>query len=357
MKIALLGDLALFGKMSIENVNIYSYFSEVKQLLDTYDLVIANLESPLTSADVPYGYKTIHLKSDTDNIELLKYLNIGVVNLANNHILDFGHKGLNETIDLLTKNNIKYFGVDSKTETFNVGGVQLHFTGACCFSSNPYGIWRKKNAKRLNVFNPYEVEEQLRQQNEDTVHLYSIHFGQEHVNYPNNDHLKVFRKLTHTGKFILHGHHPHVLQGMEKYNDSILAYSLGNFAFDDIMYKGRTFLKQSENNKTSVILEIEINNGAMEYKAIPIFAGHERMLINKANALPQFNKKLKMDEEDYIHYRNTLLEEYVQNRKSIRNIKWYLERLRFTSAGIIFNSKMNYKIYEKLIKAYIKDEG
>ena len=72
---------------------------------------------------------------------------------------------------------------------------------------------------------------------------------------------------------VLHGHHPHVIQGIEEYNSSLIAYSLGNFCMDDIISKSVKGLKvtQEKSNKESFIWSLEIeNNIIISHKVIPI---------------------------------------------------------------------------------------
>ena len=113
MKIALLGDVALFGKFDLENnSNAFIYMKDVSEFLKNYDYVIGNLETPFTELKKSFVSKSAHLKSSKKNIELLRHLNISIVNLSNNHIFDYGIKGFESTIDLLGQNKINYFGVD-----------------------------------------------------------------------------------------------------------------------------------------------------------------------------------------------------------------------------------------------------
>lgn len=92
MKIAFLGDIAIFknGMLKDEKWNIR--LAKVREKLSQFDMVIANLEVPLTDCSKTRVCKGIHLKSDKEIIDILKYLNITGVCLANNHICDFGIK-------------------------------------------------------------------------------------------------------------------------------------------------------------------------------------------------------------------------------------------------------------------------
>lgn len=58
--------------------------------------------------------KSAHIKTDYSNVDLLKYLNIGIVNLANNHLFDYGVNGYKSTLKILDEKGINYFGIENK---------------------------------------------------------------------------------------------------------------------------------------------------------------------------------------------------------------------------------------------------
>src|SRR5690606_1761182 len=102
MRIALLGDIAFYGKYSINgNPSARDYFSEAAEYLEGFDYVVGNLEAPFIAEGKTMGAKSAHIKSDPVNVELLKLLSINVVNLANNHLFDYGREGYRTTTQLL----------------------------------------------------------------------------------------------------------------------------------------------------------------------------------------------------------------------------------------------------------------
>jgi len=97
-----------------KNPNAKIRLNNLSKKLKEYDYVVGNLESPLTNSEHSLVSKSMHLRSATENVELLKHLNINAVSLANNHIFDFGKKGMNETIKTLEDNRIERVEVDKK---------------------------------------------------------------------------------------------------------------------------------------------------------------------------------------------------------------------------------------------------
>ena len=90
MKIALLGDVSLNGIYDITSSDlVYKRLEKIKKYVKDCDFAIANLESPLTRITKTRVCKGAYLRSDPSNVEVLKYLGITHVTLANNHIFDY----------------------------------------------------------------------------------------------------------------------------------------------------------------------------------------------------------------------------------------------------------------------------
>ncbi len=360
MKLALLGDIAFFGKYSTDNSKIYEYFSELSLELKKYDFVIGNLETPLTNSNTTMGAKSAHIKASPQNIKLLEYLNISYVNLANNHIFDYGLEGFLSTCRLLEKNNIKYFGVNDKQCYIESDGTKVALSGFCCYSTNGSGYLVPGSQHGVNILDGFAIEKVLE---ENAVAGYfniaSFHCGQEHVNMPNYDHILLARKLAAKQPYVFYGHHPHVLQGLEKYRNSILAYSLGNVCFDDVYTSksDKPLIRQNENNKSSAILSLKLNGDAVtEYSMLPLFddgikirTSDNPSLIEKMNS---YSVALSMDKNEYISKRSKIIDAYISARKKKRDLKWYLKRLNFGSVKMILNAKYNNAQYNLNVKHY-----
>jgi poly-gamma-glutamate synthesis protein (capsule biosynthesis protein) len=361
VKIALLGDIGLFGRFCIvENKNLKEYFSDIAELLSTYDVVIGNLETPFSDTSKTYGAKSAHIVSNKKNIEILDFLNINYVNLSNNHVFDFGLESYELTKNMLQENDIKFFGVESKQCFVEHGEIKLALHGYCSFNTNPQKITFDTSIG-INGLDVDIVKKNL-QENHDNgfFNIVSIHSGLEHVNYPSQDDIKFARELTNIAPYVYYGHHPHVVQGIEAVDDSILAYSLGNFCFSDV-YTNKSkepLIKQSENNKTGMVLSIELDsNGVSEFKAIPIYMGNVRMKVGDDNvecALEKYTSNLNATSQSYFNMRNELLADFMSERKKMRNLNWFLKRLNLSSVKQIMQSKVNARKYFKHVKSKLK---
>src|SRR5512133_2719109 len=111
IRISFLGDICPINRVEKAILaDDYSKFEGVTQILKNQDLVIANLECPLIESGNKINKIGPNLKGNPKSIGLLKHLNISVAALANNHILDYGEKGISDTLKLLEESKIDCVG-------------------------------------------------------------------------------------------------------------------------------------------------------------------------------------------------------------------------------------------------------
>ena len=358
MKVALLGDIGLFGKFCMtNNPKLKEYFAEVGAFLGQHDVVIGNLETPFVEKLSPYGAKSAHIYAAPLNVELLKYLHISHVNLSNNHIYDFGEHSYELTKSILTNNDIEFFGVESKQNFVEKGDVKVALQGYCSFNTNPLKV-TFDHSKGVNGLDLDLVVENFKSNSDNGFfNIISMHSGLEHVNYPSQDDIQMARKLGDLAPYVYYGHHPHVVQGVEEYNESLLAYSLGNFCFSDVYTEKSTLplIKMSENNKTGLILSLEISSTGIEsYKSIPIYMSEKSMEFGNESVninLDEYTKSLKLDFKLYESRRQKLVNDYISGRIKQRDIKFYFKRLNVNSIKLILASKLNALKYKRHVKS------
>lgn len=366
MKIALLGDIALFGKMSKKNnPNILDCFAEVAHYLQGFNYVVGNLETPFSIRKKTNGAKSAYICSDIENVQTLKQLHINAVCLANNHIFDFGKEGYEITKRMLNENDIECFGAEGKGLNIEIDGNKIAFSGFCCYSSNPLQCVPYGNYG-VNAYNLEQVANILRQ-NDDKgyLNIVAVHAGLEHVNYPSIDHVRAARMLAEVAPYIYYGHHPHVIQGVEECKESLIAHSLGNFCFDDVYTaasKTSPLITLTENNRKGIILELTIeNNKLTNWREQMIYISKEgkiQLMKNDTNALTEYNGELEHCEENaesYIEKRKEILNKRVEDRKSMRNVQWYLKRLRPKYVKLIIDGRKNAKLYNENVKYFIQN--
>lgn len=217
------GDCTL-GVDSRYNTSFNSYYARhgsafflrnVKKVFSKDDLTIVNFEGTLTNASARAS-KAFTFKGPAKYVNILKKGSVEVVNLANNHSRDFLSKGFNDTKRTLKSNRIPYsYKTTIAYKTIN--GVKMAFLGF----NELDGVSKKQlktgvtRAKRKGA----------------KVIVVSFHWGIEKEYRPNATQKSFGRYAIDCGASVVLGHHPHVLQGVEKYKGRYIVYSLGNFCF------------------------------------------------------------------------------------------------------------------------------
>lgn len=205
-----------FDKVFKDNNSDYGYFfRKVNGIFKEDDITYVNLEGTFTNETVKVE-KKFNFKSTPDFVNVLKEGNVDIVGVANNHSYDYGNKGFDETIDTLNKNNIEYFGYD-KYLIKEVKGIKIGFFGLIDIVGRKYSDIDK-------------AIKYLKDQNCDLI-IAAIHWGDEGYSNQNSAQTKEAHYMIDNGVDLIIGTHPHVIQGIEKYKDKYIIYSLANFVF------------------------------------------------------------------------------------------------------------------------------
>lgn len=184
------------------------------------DFNILNLEGPITNKKNCQD-KQVNFKFNSSVASLLSENNINLVNLANNHIFDCLEEGAKDTRENLKEAGIDYFGGKKPKESYKikkVNGQKIAFVGI------------DQTLKLIEIDFFYNLISKLKKEN-DYVFV-NIHWGYEYDKLPSKAQKKTAHGLIESGADVIIGHHPHVIQPIEKYKDGVIFYSLGNFIFD-----------------------------------------------------------------------------------------------------------------------------
>lgn len=360
MKIAFIGDIALIGKYNLEkNGDVKSRLKILANKLEEYDYVIGNLESPITDVDNTMVCKSMHLKTSKKNIEILKYLHIDAVSLANNHTFDYGKAGLQDTIEILEKHDIEWYGVNGKFLNKVINGEKISISGFACLSTNGSGYMSSYTKKGINPLTYDSILGQIKLDfASGSYSVMSFHWGDEHTNYPKIEHIELAKKIVDIKDVIIHGHHPHVIQGVQEFNNSVIAYSLGNFIFDDCTsINGRFNLKQNEQNKTSFIMEVEMNNGKIINTSNIGFKEKEHSFefFDIEDDIKEISTEINSisSNKQYENLRLSQIKEVRSEKFGRRDIKWLISRLNYYSIGARIATIIRSKKYKKVSKKFI----
>jgi poly-gamma-glutamate synthesis protein (capsule biosynthesis protein) len=232
IKLLFVGDIMMtrYVEKRIKKLNKeYIYpFEKILNYLKSFDYVIANLEGPISDKGVKVGSKySFRMKPEV--AEALSKANINIVNLANNHIFDYGKVAFEDTLKNLEKNNIKYFGNSYEPLIIEKEGVKIGFLG---FSDFLKHLEVKENKTGIATIND-NISEIIKKAKEKVdILIVSFHWGEEYKKIANERQRKIAKIAIDSGADLVIGHHPHVIQDIEKYKDKFIFYSLGNFIFD-----------------------------------------------------------------------------------------------------------------------------
>lgn len=230
------GDTSITGAFikKVENEkNIFS--TGIINTLEKSDYVVCNLEGAVTKL-CPPSSSHVMLKSAINTINYLSERNINVYNLANNHILDCREQGLMDTISTIQKNNCQYFGAGnniseaSKECILIEENISIALFGLTVSDVNktdkPEKIFTRKHLSIL--------KNKIKDLNETVDYIIiNYHGGEEFTNYPSPTKRNFLKKIAKIpGVDIVIAHHSHTFQSFEKYNNTYIFYSLGNFIFD-----------------------------------------------------------------------------------------------------------------------------
>lgn len=200
----------------VEEQDDYTYFFEnVADIFEEDDLTIVNFEGTLSKRGTRQD-KQFAFRGDPDYVEILTSSSVEAASLANNHSSDYGKESYDDTIKYLEDAGIAV--VDgTKVEIMEINGVTVGLVGIYALNET--------RAAELD-----EAMEKVKKEGAELI-IVSAHWGEERAKTPNSFQKELAHKAVDLGADLVVGHHPHVIQGIEKYNGKYIVYSLGNFCF------------------------------------------------------------------------------------------------------------------------------
>jgi poly-gamma-glutamate synthesis protein (capsule biosynthesis protein) len=194
---------------------------------------VINLECPITKNGTPVTGK-VNLSVPENHLGEIFGHNLFAVNLANNHILDYGPDGLESTIDELSRDGVSYFGINRQGDDGHnplittYQGINVALISVVSESTSP--VTEFDDFNYLTLLDNGEVAEKIQGVREkvERVIVY-IHWGEPDSSLPLRKDIITARELIDSGADIIIGSHAHAPQPVEKYKNGIIAYNLGNF--------------------------------------------------------------------------------------------------------------------------------
>ncbi|QIG90346.1 CapA family protein [Chryseobacterium sp. POL2] len=334
MKILIAGDYCPIGRNAqiIEKEEYVSLFNGFENLTKQVDYSIVNLECPITVFNERINKTGPCIKTeDTKALAALKFAGFDLLTLANNHIQDYGSKGVKDTLK-----NAHDFGFETVGAADNLKNAKKPFikeiqgikVGVLNVAENEFcaATDQSAGAYTFNLIDNLQEVKLLKQKVDKLILIY--HGGREHYQLPSPELRKRFRFFIENGVDAIVAHHTHCFSGYEYYNNKPIVYSLGNFIFD---YK-KKYQKGIWTEGMSVILNLVNNEFTVEL--IPHFQGREN--DSTLHLLENENKKEflnKIDKLNAIISDDTLFMEewdnYIKSQEKFYLSSLYIKNIYF----------------------------
>ncbi len=268
------GDIMLAGRWTpLLRQNGYGHsFNGVRNVLAASDINLANLESPIAVGGDEYLEKKFRFRAEPQVAPALKAAGFNLVTLANNHSMDFGGEALAETLQHLRSASIDWIGAGKnlsearKMALYSIKGKKIAFLGYSLTQPIEFfaGPDRPGTAPGYEKLVTADIAAARRQA--DYV-IVSFHWGKEANSTVQAYQLAAAHKAIDAGADVIIGHHPHILQGIERYGRGIIFYSLGNFAF----------ASKSRTADVSAMVRLRLNSDRREAEILPLDVLHRRV--------------------------------------------------------------------------------
>lgn len=228
------------------------------------DFRVVNLEAPIITQDLllnklpKYGP---HLHCIEEDLTWFESLKPNLVNIGNNHILDYGPSGLSHTVSLLEERGIHTIGTGDDNRSANNEYVIVNGFKVCFYSCSDYEFSiassSSPGANAYDFFRTNKDITKLKNENDYVIVLY--HGGKEMYPYPSPELRLICHKMSEAGADIVLCQHSHCLGAYENFNESVILYGQGNFMFKGV---------QNPSWMYGVILELEVNEKSIKHRFV-----------------------------------------------------------------------------------------
>lgn len=244
--------------------NPFTVFEEVNPLLKG-DIVIGNLEVPLSRKDETPWLKSRTFRGDPETARFLSEAGFNYLNIANNHFLGHGYDSATESYNLLVSSGITPIGWTpemSRGEIYcklvSINGHEVGIISLCDIPTTLSSGIRQRHF--LEIENEIVVKTIDSAKQKCDLLIISVHWGSEYIHEVAPSIKKLANKWISNGVDLILGHGPHVLQGFKRREKSGCVFSMGNFLFDQL-FMGET--------QVGGIFYFEWDNGITRHSFIP----------------------------------------------------------------------------------------
>ncbi|MCU0575236.1 MAG: CapA family protein [Desulfobacterota bacterium] len=237
------GDIMLSGSARpVFRVKGYAYAFQdraLARLTSRADVAFGNLEYPITRSGSPIKDKKYTFRGSLESLKAVKGAGFDMLSLANNHIMDYGVKGLMDTLMQCRKNRLVHAGAGTDLTTASRPGIVVRNGvryGLLAYSMTfPEDFWATKDRPGTAHPDITRMDLDIRAVRPAVdILIVSFHWGEELMREPKQYQVGFARYAIRSGADVVVGHHPHVPQAIEIYRGRPIFYSLGNYAFGSI---------------------------------------------------------------------------------------------------------------------------
>ena len=266
------------------------------------DILVGNLEAPLTCGGTEFSGKKFRFRTRPEAADALSRAGFTVLTLANNHIMDFGADGLADTLGALDRAGILHTGAgatlaEARREALvTVKGKRVAFLAySLTFPKEFYAGAGHSGAAQGGADRVRDDIVRARRSAEYVV--ISFHWGAELAGTPKPYQQQSAHAAIDAGADLVLGHHPHVLQGIERYRGKTILYSLGNFAFGSMSRAAdRSMIARitlGGADQTVEVVPLNVFNSEVRFRPAILTGKRGDEVIDRLNRLSEsFNTRL-----------------------------------------------------------------
>jgi poly-gamma-glutamate synthesis protein (capsule biosynthesis protein) len=292
--LAFAGDVVFGGNVPLLMEQYGGYdqaFAHIAEQLQAPDVAIANLESPITDRGQAQDNDWV-FRTSPEALPALKRSGIDAFSLANNHILDYGLEGLEDTLAYLAQNEFRFTGAGMNAEeafapaVLDIRGIRIALLGFSLVLPDESWIATADNpgvaAAHDHEAAVAAIEAAATQA--DLV-VVTVHWGQDRVPSPNAQQREAARRYIDAGADLVIGTHPQVVQGLERYEGKWIVYSLGSLV-------ATTNPNYPETWQSMILHATCSRNGNCELRVVPIHNYEAQPKMVEADEAEEFYRRL-----------------------------------------------------------------
>lgn len=260
------GDVSFSGYFEGREKDSSLLDEKIREFIAAADSCVVNLESPVTESSVSRKERLSH-RCGKEAVEFISdTFSDPVISFANNHIMDYGIKGLEDSLEAAEESGIKYIGAGRNLEEasgyvvlgedIKVAVMAVQYKNELAASGNSPGPLHEFEEKRIK-----QTVKQMKQDADYAVMVY--HGGNEFLHVPMPYIRKTLKKYLRWGCDAVVAHHPHVVQGYEVTGKKSIYYSLGNFIFDT------RYQRAQEGTDRGVLLNLTFSEDGISRDVLP----------------------------------------------------------------------------------------